>query len=101
MLALLKGPGAGVEDVGIQFVDLLAAEVLDVVLRQVLGSEDEGQTVLDFVEVGGRHHDALEGVLRGEDDVLLALALGVEGDVGDLLVLAVSAAWCRRRWCRL
>jgi hypothetical protein len=48
--------------------------------------------VFDLVEVGGGHHDALEGVLRGEDDVLLAAAFGGEGDVGDLLVLAVDLA---------
>ena len=70
---------------------MLAAEVGDVVFGQVFGGEDEGQAVLDLVEVGGGHHDALEGVLGGEDDVLLALAVLVEGDVGDLLVLAVDA----------
>ncbi len=32
-----------------------------------------------------------EGVLGGEDDVLFALAVVVEGDVGDLLVLAIDA----------
>ena len=47
--------------------------------------------MLDLVEVGGGHHDALEGVLGGEDDVLFALAVVVEGDVGDLLVFAVDA----------
>ena len=83
--------GAGGEDVGVEFVDVLAAEVGDVVLGQVFGGEDEGQAVLDLVEVGGGHDDALEGVLGGEDDVLFALAVVVEGDVGDLLVLAVDA----------
>ena len=47
--------------------------------------------MLDLLEVGGGHDDAFEGVLGGEDDVLLALAVLVEGDVGDLLVLAVGA----------
>ena len=70
---------------------MLAAEVVDLVLGLVFGGEDEGQAVLDLVEVDGGHHDALEGVLGGEDDVLFALAVFVEGDVGDLLVLAVDA----------
>src|ERR1700761_5305664 len=70
---------------------MLPAEVGDVVLGQVFGGEDEGQAVLDVLKVGGGHHDALEGVLGGEDDVLVALAGAVEGDVGDLLVLAVDA----------
>ena len=61
-----------------------------VVLGQVFGGEDEGEAVLDLVEVDGGHDDALEGVLGGEDDVLGALAVVVEGDVGDLLVLAVG-----------
>ena len=90
-LVLFENLGGGAEDVGVELVDVLAAEVGDVVLGQVFGGEDEGETMLDVVEVGGGHHDALEGVLRGEDDVFLALACGVEGDVGDLLVLAVDA----------
>ena len=45
--------------------------------------------MLDLVKVGGRHHDALEGVLRGEDDMLVAASSILEGDVGDLLVLAI------------
>ena len=83
------GPSA--EDVGVEFVDVLASEVGDVVLGQVFGGEDEGQAVLDVLEVGGGHHDALESVLGGEHDVLFALASLIEGDVGDLLVLAVDA----------
>ena len=83
--------GPGGEDVGVEIIDVLAAEVVDVVLGQVFGGEDEGEAVLDVLEVGGGHEDALEGVLRGEDDVLFALVVGVEGDVGDLLVLAVDA----------
>ncbi len=47
--------------------------------------------MLDLVEVDGAHDDAFQGVLRGEDDVLFALAVLVEGDVGDLLVFAVDA----------
>jgi len=46
--------------------------------------------VLDLIEVGRGHHDALKGVLGGEDDVLFALVVGVEGDVGDLLVFAID-----------
>ena len=91
VLVLFEDLGGGAEDVGVELVDVLAAEVGDVVLGQVFGGEDEGQAVLDLVEVGGGHEDALEGVLGGEDDVLFALAVVVEGDVGDLLVLAVDA----------
>ncbi len=91
VLAFFEGLGGGGEDVGVELIDVLAAQVVDVVLGLVFGGEDEGQTVLDLVEVGGGHHDAFEGVLRGEDDVFLALAIFVEGDVGDLLVLAVDA----------
>ena len=47
--------------------------------------------MLDLIEVGRGHHDAFKGVLGSEDDVLFALVIGVEGDVGDLLVLAVDA----------
>jgi hypothetical protein len=90
-LAFFEGLGAGGEDVGVELVDVLTAEVGDVVFGQVFGGEDEGEAVLDLVEVGGGHLDALEGVLGGEDDVLFALAVAVEGDVGDLLVLAVDA----------
>ena len=86
------GFGRGGEDIGVECVDLLPAEVGDVVLREVLGGEDEGQTVLDIGEVGGRHHDALKGVLRSEDDVLVAGAILVEDDVGDLGVLPVGFA---------
>ena len=82
--------GGGAEDVGVDLVDVLTAEVGDVVLGQVFGGEDEGEAVLDVLEVGWGHHDALEGVLGGEDDVLFALAVFVEDDVGDLLVLAVD-----------
>ena len=91
MLILDEGLGCDGEDVGVEFVDLLAADVIDVVFGLILGGEDEWQAVLDLVEVGGRHEDALEGVLGGEDDVLFALAGIVEGDVSDLLVLAVDA----------
>src|SRR5271170_5207458 len=90
-LSFFEGLGGGGEDVGVELVDVLTAEVGDVVFGQVFGGEDEGEAVLDLVEVGGSHQDALEGVLGGEDDVLFALAFAVEGDVGDLLVLAVDA----------
>ncbi len=90
-LAFFEDLGAGAEDVGVEFVDVLAAKVGDLVLGEVFGGEDEGKPVLDLVEVGRGHHDALEGVLGGEDDVLFALVIGIEGDVGDLLVLAVDA----------
>lgn len=88
---LLHDFGAGGEDVGVELVDLLAAEVGDVVLGKVGGGEDEGEALLDVAEVGWGHLDTLERVLGGEDNVLGALAFLVEGDVGNLLVLAVDA----------
>ena len=92
MLVLLDGLGAGVEDVGVEVVDLLAAEVVDVVLGQVFGGEDEGQAVLDLVEVGGRHDDAaLSRVFCGAKTTCSSrLPSRVEDDVGDLLVFAVD-----------
>ncbi len=90
--SLFEGLGTGLEDVGVELVDLLAAEVLDVVLGHLLGGEHEGEAMLDLFEVCRGHQDALEGVLRSEDDALGAAALLVEGDIGDLLVLAVGPA---------
>ncbi len=97
VLVLFEDLGAGVEDVGVDVVDLLAADVGDVVVGQVGCGEDEGEAVGDLVEVGGGHGDAavgavVEGVLRGEDDALFAGTLLVEDDVGDLLVLADDLA---------
>ena len=92
VLVLLDGLRAGLEDVGVEVVDLLAAEVGDGVLGQVFGGEDEGKAMLDFIEVGGGHHDPLERVLRREDDVFGPLAILVKDDVGDLLVLPVDFA---------
>ena len=89
MLPFDQDLGTDVENVGVEFVDFFAAEVGEVVFGKLLGGEDEGQAVDDFIEIGGRHDDALKGVLRGECDVLLASALAVEGDVCDLYVLAV------------
>ena len=52
-VVLLDGFGRGGEDIGVEGVDLLPAEVLDVILRQVLRGQDEGQAVLDVGKVGG------------------------------------------------
>ena len=91
VFSLFEGLWASGEDIGIELIYLLTAEISDVVFGKVFGGEDEGEAVLDLVEVGGAHDDALEGVLRGEDDVFFALTVLVEGNVGDLLVLAVDA----------
>lgn len=45
--------GADVEDVAGDLVDLLAAGVNDVVGGDAGGGEDEGEAVLDVLEVGG------------------------------------------------
>jgi len=84
---LLRGD---VEDVGVELVDFLLAEVGDVVVGDLGCGEDEGETLFDVFEVVLGHDDALDGVLRGEDDVLDAVAVVGEGDVGDLVVLAVG-----------
>ncbi len=66
------------------------AEIGNVVLGQVFGGQNEGETVLDVLKIGGRHHDAFEGVLRGEDDALVAFTIAVKEDIGDLHVFAVG-----------
>ena len=83
-------PGLDVEDVGAEVVDLLLAEVGEGVVGEFGGGEDEGEAVGYVVEVGFGEGDALKGVLGGEEDVLDAAAGGVEGDVGDLAILAVG-----------
>src|ERR1700678_3796671 len=90
-LPFFKHLGPRAEDIGVQLVDTLASEVSDVVVGQVFGGEDKRQPVLYLIEICGGHQDALERVLRGEDDVFVTLAGAVEGDVGDLLVLSVNA----------
>ena len=52
-LVLFEDLGGGAEDVGVELVDVLATEIGDVVLGQVFGGEDEGEAVLDILEVGG------------------------------------------------
>ena len=82
--------GGAVEDVGVELVDALAAEVGEGVVGQLGCGEDEGEAVGYVIEVGFGEGDALEGVGGGEEDVLLAAAGVVEGDVGDLVVRAVG-----------
>ena len=84
--------GRDVEDVGLEIVDLLLAKVVDVVVRELRGGEDERQTVFDVVDVVLGDDHLFDGVLGGEDDVLDTVAGVVEGDVGDLLHLAVGLA---------
>ena len=83
--------GLDVEDVGFEVVDVLLAEVGEVVVGELGRGEDEGEALLDVREVAFGHDDALDGVLRGKGDVLFAAAGFVEADVGDLVVLAVGA----------
>ena len=90
-LVLLDGFGRGIEDVGVELVDLLSANIGDVVLWQVFGGENEGETVFEVVEVFAGEDEAFDGVLWGEDDVFVAATIFVEADVGDLVVLAVRA----------
>ena len=89
-LVFLDGFGRSVEDVCVELVDLLSADVGDVVLWQIFSGEDEGETVLEVVEVLASEDEALDGVLRGEDDVFVASTVFVEADVGDLVILAVG-----------
>lgn len=83
--------GLDVEDVGVELVDVLFAEVGEVVVGEFWRGEDEGKALLDIAEVVLGHDDALDGVLGGEGDVLFAMAGFVEADVGDLVILAVGA----------
>jgi hypothetical protein len=91
-LAFFEGFGSNVEDVGVEGVDVLGAEVGDVVFGQLGCGEDEGEALLDVFEVVLGHDDALDGGAGSEGDLLGAVALLVEGDVGDLAVLAVGLA---------
>src|SRR5665213_2139306 len=68
-LSFFEDLGTCAEDVGVDLVDMLTAEVGNVVLGQVFGGENKGQSVLDVLKVGGRHHHAFKRVLRGEDNV--------------------------------
>ena len=81
--------GAHVEDVAVHLVHLLPAHVLHVVLGDFLGGEHKGIAVLDVLQIGGRHDDALQRVLRREDHLLRALAGGVEDHVVHFVLLAV------------
>ena len=81
--------GGDVEDVAIDLVDLLPANVFDVVLGKVFRGEDELVIVLDVLQVGRHHNDAREGVGRGIYDFIQAGAGGTEDDVIDLVPLAV------------
>ena len=82
--------GGAVEDIGVELVDALAAAVGEGVVGELGEGEDEGEAVGDVVEIGGGEGDALEGVGGSEEDVLLAAAGVVEGDVGDLVIDAVG-----------
>ena len=53
MLAFLNRLRTGLEDVGLEFIDLLPAQVFHVVLRKILSRKDEGQAMLDLVEISG------------------------------------------------
>ena len=55
-LLLFDDFGADVEDVAVHLVHLLPSHVFHVVLADLLGGEHEGISVLDVLEVGGRHH---------------------------------------------
>ena len=82
--------GTDVEDVAIHFVYLLLAHVLYVVLAYLLGGEDERIAVLDILQIGRGHGDALQGVFGGEDHLLSAPAGGVEDHVVHLIPFAVD-----------
>ena len=81
--------GSDVEDVAMQFVFLLLADVEDVVFRNFLAGEHKGQAVADILNVAFIERQAalFEGRLRGEHHVLDAVALVVKYNVEDFLVL--------------
>ena len=83
--------GAHVEDIGADFVDLLAADVGDVVFGQFGGGEHERLHVSS-----GRPYPAgkamilCEGRRRSVGDLFVALAFGRKGDVAGHAVFAVG-----------
>ncbi len=83
---LLRG---NIENIGIQVVDLLFAEVRQVVLGQLRRSQDEGQSLLDVVDIVLSKDDVLQRVARREDDMLYPMVRVVIGNIGHLLPLPI------------
>jgi len=91
-LFLFDAFGGDIKNVGVQFVELLPADVFDVVLGELFGGKNKRLDVLDVVDVLLGHAYALEGICRSLDDVFRALAFGIEGDVTCHAVFAVGLA---------
>lgn len=83
--------GANVKDIARKLIDLLAANVSDVVFGKLRGGEDKGLNGTDVIEILFAEHNALEGVLRGVSDLFEALALGREDDIAGHTILAIGA----------
>ena len=91
-LILLDGFGSNVKEVASQLIDLLAADVGDIVFRKFGASEDEGLDVADVVEVLLADGNALETVRRSKGDLLEALAFGSKDNVAGHAIFAIDHA---------
>ena len=81
-----------IEDVAVQFVLLLLADIKDVVFGQILGREDKGQFVPDILHVFPRHINLLQAGLGSKHHVLNAVTFVVEQDVEHFVVFTVHGA---------
>ena len=79
-----------IEDVAMQFVFLLLADIEDVVFGKILGGQNKWQAVADVGEILLRHVNLLQARLGRKHDVLDALALIVKDDVEDFVIFAVD-----------
>src|SRR5579864_7919252 len=82
--------GRDIEDVAVQFVFLLLANIEDVVFRKILGGQDEWKAVANVGEIFLRHVNLLQARLGRKDDVLDALTLVVKDYVEDFVIFAVD-----------
>ena len=87
-------PGADVEDIALNLVDLLLADVGDFVGGKVGGGEDKKVAVLQVLEIGRGEHDAPEGALRCVHRSFNAAAVGRQELIVDLVEFAIGGMPC-------
>lgn len=92
-LVLFDGLGTNIENVAGELIDLLSANVGDVIFGKFSGREDEGLDIADVVEILLGEGDSLKGVGWSKGDVLVALAFGSKDDVAGHSVFAVGAVF--------
>src|SRR5208282_2378731 len=88
-LVLLDRPGRHIKDVRRKLVHLLAPNIGDVVLGDIIGSQNEGLDVAYIILVLLGHVDACKSVRWGVSDLFKALSVWRENDVADHTVFAV------------